>query len=958
MLRWTGSLALLAPLLFAAVLPAPAQSSAAPEAAPADETLRRAWELKAEALKDLQEGRFRDGVPKAREAVALRERSLGADDAEVGEALDLLGRLLERSGDYPAARTTLERALRIKEATLGGQHAEVAETLDALALAVQQGGNPGAARLLYERALRIQEDLLGPQGAEVAAVLTGLGFAQLDLGDLPGARTSLERALRIRERTLGPNHARTAQTLAHLGRLYRDLGDYDLARTSLDRALRIQERALGPEHPNLGYVLTHLGTFYERLDEHAKARPFMERALAIREKALGPNHPTIAWHLGQLALLLRLSGDTQAALPLIERAVRIQEQALGPSHPALAETLRNRGRIAQELRNYIAARADLERALKIAEPALGATHPRVGLILNNLGIVMMQTREPARAQATLERALQILRAGGLPEIHWRTANLLGRLHERTGKRVEAAAAYREAATVIRGLAGTLAGQQSRAQYLESANRLAVFDSLARVLLRLHERDGARGYELEALAAIEAKKDLLVATAMAAARPTYQDPEARRVARDLGDKKSRTVRLERALQAEQGKAPGEQRSEQIQELSRQLAQTKGEYLAQVQAFLARYPRYRAQFVEQQTVDPKAIAKFAERLPAGTLAVQYFAAPDALYVFVVAAGGKFQVRTQAISQKDLYDLVRAYRSHVERAASQRLRWGDDGSEGYRRDVAPFKEVTERLAGHLLGPIEPELGTHNDLILFPNDLLLYLPIHALTRKQADGTQRFLAETHRVSYVTQLELVDLLSPIQTVPDSPLLAVANPDGTLPGASREVRELARVRPGVTALDGPEATKPRFFELVAKFPGLHLATHGVLDPDQPDRSYLLLAGDDQASQRLTIGEIAGLTLPPNSLAILSGCETALGEQVPGAALVTLAAAFSQAGSQSIVASLWKVSDVATRDFMVAFHRALPSAGRAGALQQAQIALLRAPGTAHPYYWAPFLLLGAR
>ena len=95
-----------------------------------------------------------------------------------------------------------------------------------------------------------------------------------------------------------------------------------------------------------------------------------------------------------------------------------------------------------------------------------------------------------------------------------------------------------------------------------------------------------------------------------------------------------------------------------------------------------------------------------------------------------------------------------------------------------------------------------------------------------------------------------------------------------------------------------------------------------------------------------------------MAILSGCETALGEQVPGAALVTLAAAFSQAGSQSIVASLWKVSDVATRDFMVAFHRALPPAGRVGAVQEAELVLLQAPITAHPYYWAPFMLLGAR
>jgi tetratricopeptide (TPR) repeat protein len=517
--------------------------------APTDATLRRAWELKAEALKDLQEGRFQDGVPKAREAVTLREGALGANHLEVAEALDLLGRLLERNGDYPGAQAALKRALVIKEAALGPNHADVADTAEILAQAFQQAGQLGAARPLYERALRIRGDVLGPEAPEVAAALNGIGWVQVDQGDLVGARATLERALRIRERALGASHYRTSQTLAHLGRVYRDLGEYDLARATFERALRIQERALGPAHPELGYLLGHYGVFYERLDDHAKARPLLERALAIREKALGPNHPSVAWNLTQLATVLRGMGDNAAALPLIERALRIQEHALGPNHPQLAETLRNRARIAQELRNYVLARNDLDRALQIAEPALGPNHPRIGLLLNNLGIVLLQTRETAKAQAAFERAVLILRGGGLPEIHWRTANLLGRLHERNGRRVEAAAAYAEAATVIRGLAGSLAGQQSRAQYLESANRLAVFDSLARVLLRLHERDATKGYELEALAAIEAKKNLLVATTMAAARPTLQDPEARRVAQDVGSKRAEATRLERALQAE-------------------------------------------------------------------------------------------------------------------------------------------------------------------------------------------------------------------------------------------------------------------------------------------------------------------------------------------------------------------------------------------------------------------------
>ena len=133
MLRLVAWCALAAPLAFLAAVPVLAQSPPAPAAAPTDETLRRAWDLKAEALRDLQEGRYRDGVPKAREAVALRERALGAGHLEVAEALDLLGRLLERSGDYPEAQKVLERSLGIKEAALGAESADVADTIDVLA---------------------------------------------------------------------------------------------------------------------------------------------------------------------------------------------------------------------------------------------------------------------------------------------------------------------------------------------------------------------------------------------------------------------------------------------------------------------------------------------------------------------------------------------------------------------------------------------------------------------------------------------------------------------------------------------------------------------------------------------------------------------------------------------------------------------------------------------------------
>ena len=585
--------------------PALAQSPPAPAAAPTDETLRRAWDLKAEALRDLQEGRFRDGIPKAREAVALRERGARRRATSRSPRPST-----SSAGSSSGAATTRRRGRPssgrsgIKEAALGAGTRTSPTRSRPWRWSVQQGGRPRGRASALRAGAPDPRGRPRPDAAEVGAALNGLGWVQLDLGDLSVARATLERALRIRERTLGPNHLRTSQTLAHLGRLYRDLGEYDQARATFERALRIQERVLGPDHPDLGYVLTHFGALYERLDDY-RAGPPAHRALPgdpregprpqPPERRVDPDHarerpPAERRQPGGPAADRARAPDPGAGARPDPSAARRDAPEPGAHRPGAPE-LRPRPERPRARPPDLRAGA---RARPIPGSACSST---------TSGSCSGRRATSARAQATLERSVLVLRGGGLPEIHWRTANLLGRLHERNGKRVEAAAAYAEAVTVIRGLAGTLAGQQSRAQYLESANRLAVFDSLARVLLRLHERDGAKGYELEALAAIEAKKALLVATTMAAARPTLQDPEARRIARDVGQKRAETTRLERALQAEQGKAPGEQRPERIQELTKELAQTKGEYLAQVQAFLARYPRYRAQFVEQQTVDPE-------------------------------------------------------------------------------------------------------------------------------------------------------------------------------------------------------------------------------------------------------------------------------------------------------------------------------------------------------------------
>jgi CHAT domain-containing protein len=789
---------------------------------------------------------------------------------------------------------------------------------------------------------------------------------------LPRARDAVADA----ERALGPRHPLVASSLVNLGRLLRAVGEYGEASPPLERARAIREAAFGPEHLLVADALYELGSAHSDAGNVAAARAAFERALAIRERALGREHPGVGWAAVMLGRTLLQAGDPRAASPWVARAAAIAEQG-GPrtkDEPRarlLGLALHLQGMIASRTGDHGAARALLARGLAVREQTLGPEHPLLAPLLGGYGASLSRSGDDAGARPLFERALALARRHQLFEHVWLPALWLGRIAEREGKLPEAVALYRDAVAAVETVAGRFADEATRGQYVQSMRRADVYDALARALLKLHERAPAGGHDREAWAVLEARKNRVVADALTAARPVMRDDDDVRVhAQRVEEARARLTALERALAtpdeapAEDGDgngppgAPGGGGDASAADVTTLLARTKAEYLAAVRALLERHPRLKAQFVEQQTVDPRTLARFSERLPAGMLAVQYFVTPEALWIYTVARGGQYRVRRHEVAQDALYALVRRYREHLQRAATRRLRWTDDGSAAFRADVQPLREATERLAAHLLGPIEEELARHPALVVIPNDLLLYLPIHALTRPAPDGRRRFLVETHAVSYLTQLELAELVAAGRRTVEQPLLAVANPDGSLPAAGQEVAALAALRPAVTALAGAEATKDRFLGLTARFTDLHLATHGILDPEHPERSYLLMAGADDESRRLTIREIAGLTVSPDGMAVLSACETAMGELQPGAALMTMAAAFSQAGSQTVIASLWSVNDQATRELMLAFHGGLRTLGRAEALREAQVALLRQPLTEHPFYWAPFILIGAR
>src|SRR5262245_25746741 len=113
-----------------------------------DERLAKARRLQQEAAADFQAGRVRDGLPKAREALALRAAALGPKHPEVAESAHTLADLLRESGNLAEARPLAERALAIREAALGPRHPLTASSLNNLGYITHVMGDSAAGRLL------------------------------------------------------------------------------------------------------------------------------------------------------------------------------------------------------------------------------------------------------------------------------------------------------------------------------------------------------------------------------------------------------------------------------------------------------------------------------------------------------------------------------------------------------------------------------------------------------------------------------------------------------------------------------------------------------------------------------------------------------------------------------------------------------------------------------------------
>jgi CHAT domain-containing protein/Tfp pilus assembly protein PilF len=943
--------------------------------------LEEAKRLSQQVIQLYGQSRYAEAIPLAEKVVAILEKALGPDHPDVATSINNLAALYLNQGHYGKAETLFQQSLAIREKALAPDHPDVAQSLNNLAALYDDQGQYRKAEPLYQRSLAIREKALGPNHPDVAQILNNLAALYLNQGHYGKAETLFQQSLANREKALGINHPDVADSLNNLAELYRNQGHYGKAEPLYQRSLAIREKALGINHPDVANSLNNLAELYRNQGQYRKAETLFQQSLAIREKALGSDHPAVATSLNNLAALYDTQGQYVKAEPLYQRSLAINEKSLGPDHPAVATSLNNLARLYDIQGQYVKAETLFQRSLAISEKSLGPDHPAVATSLNNLAALYLNQRQYVKAETLFQRSLAI-REKSLGPDHPAVAKSLNNLSflYLNQKNFPQALNF-----LTRGLnieETNLASNLISGSEKDKRAYLASFSGSTNGAISLHLQNMPMTSEAARLAfntILRRKGRILdvLGSSIGMLRQRLK-PSEQNLFNQLSEKYQQISILASNPKGDRQTLPTLDKEADI--LQKQLLDRSVEF---------RQATLPVSIEAVQKVIPvnAALIEFIQYQPFNPIAPpnKRFEAPH-YAVYVLRSQGESQWRELGlVSEFD--PLLKDFKNTI---LNRML------PEAERIDAA------RALDAKLMEPVRALIGKTDHLLIAPDGDLNLIPFAALLDKQ----NRYLLENYTITYLTSGR--DLLK-FQThaTAKRPPLILANPDfgpttpSTNPDSSPDLAKLAfdplpdtveettALEPllNVKALTQKEATET----IIKQNPSpviLHLATHGFFLEDQPLpkpenslngqpptlrienpllRSGLALAGANLHRSPedgiLTALEVTGIDLQGTQLVVLSACQTGLGDIANGEGVYGLRRAFTLAGAESQVMSLWRTESTAAKDLMVAYYQRLRKGeGRSQALRQVQLSMLKGEISkptldyANPYNWAAFIPSG--
>lgn len=888
-----------------------------------------------------------------------REIFLRADGERSRSYLLCLGdqvAILEKRGDYFQAQAVAEDIVARAADLFGEGHPDYAQALRTLAVRHIGVGAFTKAEPLLKQALQIDQSVFGSNSAQTAHSLNALGTLEASRSRYAEAIGYYERGKALVEAAWGTGHDEYASFLNNLGFVFDALGQTQTARANYEESLKVSIAIYGEESHETKTAINNLAFIAMKEKDYAEAEKLFLQALEIGRRYYGGDHPETALVQLNLARLYREMGRLGEAESMALQALATYRSARGEGHDQVAKTLSQLARLEIESGDLEAARnhaieSTLSAAATEAPEALSGT-------LMTLSRVLAAQGEPGLAILVGKRAINLLQ-----EVRAGLTRLNRSLREGFGERK--AEEYRFLAELLIA-EGRLPEAQQVLRMLKEAEffdfiRREAEDDPRQSLSQLDPFEEAQQARLDAPAGVLAGLGAELADLRRLKAPT--DAEQARIAELEARLRTAAADFETALEAIE--TAFAERAESLErqryaELDRRIAQA-GNELTDLLAAL-------------ETTTGQRVAL-----------LQYLVLPERLHILLTVGRASIAVPVD-LAESDLNRMVQDYRAQIGTPA------------GAGEDPMP---LAQRLHATLIQPIAADLEAAGVemLMVYLDGALRYLPLAALH----DGNG-WLVERYGLAIYTAVQdhnLEDAPSPDWRLAGFGVSA-AHADvgptrrgfGALPAVPAELEGIVRRSaddpdgslPGRIWLD-PDFTAEALIEVLdqGEHPVLHLATHFALGSGDHD-SFLLL-GDGQA---LTLSALRRHRFRGVDLVALSACDTAVslgghaGREIEG-----LGTLVQQKGAKGVIASLWPVADASTRELMEQLYRLRQEQGltKAEALRAAQLALLKAePGSgacgdargplmvsgrdqpsapsddaaacrwSHPYFWAPFILMG--
>ena len=830
---------------------------------------------------------------------------------------------------------------------------------------------PGKYQIkLAEIRTTVAEDNLTNERAKQIGALLNEAEALRQNGTRAGRRQAIEKYEQIAELArLQKDKNWEIVAVVQMGLIYEQLGEFQKSLDAHESGLRFAREIGNREHE--GSALNNVGNEYKNLGDYEKAIFYLTQALEIQRETNDKHGEAIV--LNNLGGCYLLRGDLTKARDLYEQSLVLRR---------LEKDQRGEGNTLNNIGQVFARSGDAAKSIEYLQQSL-ALRRSIGdkageaITLRNLGRSFFATGDKAKSIESFEQSNALARQLGDRRVEADSFYWLALSEKDRGNLPKALENIENGLALIEQIRGELVNPDLRIVYFSTVQQF--YDLYTELLVARFEQTKNETNVALALEISERARTRSLVELLQEARIDFkQGVNVKLVeqAQDLQDKLNRAYRQRTAALA------GKSTPDQIAKFTNNINSLTTE-LEDLQVRIRREnPRY-ASLTSNASLSAKEIQNL---LDDETVLLEYklgdarsflwLVTKDAVKVFILPA--RKEIENTA---KDFYNAT------VARDKSKE---------------AQTNELQKRLSEILLAPVRLQIENKR-LAIVADGVLQFIPFASLQiQNPKSKIQNFLVESNEIVVLPSASVLAELrrnSTERKKPEKIIAVFADPifeandtrlakniekissktsdlgralrdfniGENLPrllSSREEARNISAFVPknqAISNMDFEASRENAMSENLVNYRILHFATHGLLDTARPEFSGLVFSLYDKDGKAqdgfLRLNQIYNLNLN-SDLVVLSACQTALGKDVRGEGLIGLTRGFMYAGARRVTASLWKVDDAATAEFMKRFYQKIlqEKLSPASALRQTQNEMRQIPRFRAPYFWAGFTLQG--